>query len=179
MGSWNSACPRIATTAWLDIQQMPGSCLLFLNTHLDHRSQQARVMAAELIVSRLTELELQVPPGCKRHVGTIITGDFNCWQRDFNGNPNPCFKAFRDAGFRDACSESGQGQCPYESFHGWEPDAVHQGSKQLHGHIDWILWRGSGLQLIDFQVVSACRTASDHFPVVARFRVQSGYENSE
>eukprot|EP00971_Amphidinium_carterae_P158538 3143090-Amphidinium_carterae.1 len=43
-----------------------------------------------------------------------------------------------------------------------------------HGHIDWILWRGEGLMLKSFEVLSNVSDgppASDHFPIVARFHV--------
>ena len=38
--SWGTACPRIATYAWLAVDtgdHQKGYCLLLLNTHLDHR----------------------------------------------------------------------------------------------------------------------------------------------
>merc|ERR1712113_1005546 len=104
--SWGSACPRIATVSWLRLETHDPACVLLLNTHLDHRSRYARVESAKLIVARLQELEEKGPPASHcRHVGTIITGDFNCWQRNNEGSPNPCFQVFEDAGFYDACSE--------------------------------------------------------------------------
>ena len=52
-----------------------------------------------------------------------------------------------------------------------KPNQDHYG----HAHIDWILWRGSDLKLVAFQVDTALSNGlppSDHFPIVATFRVR-------
>ena len=184
--SWGSGCPRIATYAWFTFSNTgsegpadPAGCVLFLNTHLDHVSQRARALSSELIVHVLEELE-KAPPSCK-HIGTIVSGDFNSVQRDQHGTPEPPFSIFRSHGFRDACSEFGARDCPFLTFHGYKPtSAIHAKCPvslrrgMTHGHIDWILWRGS-LKLVDFEVDTSLRDAmppSDHFPIIATFRWQ-------
>lgn len=203
--SWGSACPRIATYAWfrLEADMSSGlkekepthtddsddgigtqnvSCVLFLNTHLDHVSATARRMGAELILHVLEELEKVPPARCSEHLGTIVAGDFNSLQRNSRGVLEPPFSVFRSkGGFQDACSAFGaRDSVPLHTFHGYKPEsALHAKCPStfrhgmVHGHIDWILWRGP-LKLIDFQVDTTLRDGlppSDHFPIIATFGV--------
>lgn len=183
--SWGTGCPRIATYSWFQFSSS-SACVLFLNTHLDHVSQRARALGSELIVRVLDELEKAPPPACQ-HIATIVAGDFNSLQRDANGIPEAPFSAFRSFGFRDACSEFGARSCPFLTFHGYKPaSALHAQSPRnpatrplrrgmIHGHIDWILWRGS-LKLIDFEVDTTLQDGmppSDHFPIIATFRLHA------
>ena len=196
--SWGSACPRIATYAWFQLQGPELSpalfsidrfsssspsvpCILFLNTHLDHVSSKARKLGSELIVRVLDELEKTPPPQCQ-HVATIVTGDFNSHQRNSHGVPENPFATFKSFGFKDACSEFADSNCPFLTFHGYKPSALHAKCPMtrhgmIHGHIDWILWRGS-LKLIGFEVDTTLFNglpSSDHFPIVATFQVQKKF----
>ena len=171
--SWDTGCPRVATYAWF---RTSSGCVLFLNTHLDHVSPKARALGAKLIVRLLDELESSAP--CEQ-VATIISGDFNSLQHKADGTLEAPFSAFHQAGFRDACTEFGARDCPFLTYHGYKPIAAShstcgiQGHRTLHGHIDWILWRGS-LKLIDFKVDTALLQGlppSDHFPIIATFQL--------
>ena len=192
--SWGSGCPRIATYAWfrLDEVQTTGNsdsaqCVLFLNTHLDHVSSRARRLGSELIIHVLDELE-KIPPVTCEHLATIVAGDFNSLQRNSRGVPEPPFAVFRSFGFRDACSEFGARDSPFSTFHGYKPaSALHAKCPStfrhgmIHGHIDWILWRGP-LKLLDFQVDTTLKDGlppSDHFPIIATFGVQNQKKNAE
>eukprot|EP00931_Biecheleriopsis_adriatica_P025619 TRINITY_DN15677_c0_g1_i2.p1 TRINITY_DN15677_c0_g1~~TRINITY_DN15677_c0_g1_i2.p1 ORF type:complete len:266 (-),score=36.11 TRINITY_DN15677_c0_g1_i2:124-921(-) len=186
--SWGTACPRIATYAWFRINRRDSHpsdrdhCVLHLNTHLDHQSEEARVEGSRLIVKKLEELEDKGPPlhDCL-HAGTVVTGDFNCWQQTADGACSEVFDTFESAGFHDACSVKGSTACPFTTFHSWKPRAAaiqRPGTRadggMTHGHIDWILWRGSSLKLVDFTVVTRSFMEvppSDHFPVVVRFAI--------
>jgi endonuclease/exonuclease/phosphatase family metal-dependent hydrolase len=66
--SWDAAITRIATWAVMEDQQTQRQFLL-LNTHFDHRGEQARTNSAALITERVPELSGDRP--------VIITGDFN------------------------------------------------------------------------------------------------------
>mmetsp|Transcript_31462 Transcript_31462/g.80197 ORF Transcript_31462/g.80197 Transcript_31462/m.80197 type:complete len:354 (-) Transcript_31462:193-1254(-) len=192
--SWGSACPRIATAAWFCVRPAQGAsvegdspCILVLNTHLDHMSELARQEGARLIVERLGELERRGPPAGLGHLaGTVVTGDFNCWELQENGSCSSTFQVFHEAGFRDACSAAGAGNCPFLTFHDWHAEQARanvgappklRNAGVQHGHIDWILYRGPNLKLLDFQVLTSNGDAgdwpppSDHFPVIARFEV--------
>src|SRR6185503_15339445 len=64
---WNSNDIRCATWAVLkDTRTKKPFC--FLNTHLDHVSERARVEGTRLILKKLGKFKIP----------TIVTGDFNC-----------------------------------------------------------------------------------------------------
>lgn len=64
--SWNSRWPRICTYAVLKDKKL-GKIFAFFNTHMDHKSEDARIGGAKLILSEIEKLNLP----------TILTGDFN------------------------------------------------------------------------------------------------------
>lgn len=66
--SWDAAITRIANWALFE-DSVTGESLLHLNTHFDHRGEQARINSAALIVERLPQLASELP--------VIVTGDFN------------------------------------------------------------------------------------------------------
>jgi endonuclease/exonuclease/phosphatase family metal-dependent hydrolase len=66
--SWNSANVRMAT--WARYRHIAtGRQFLYLNTHLDHRSEQARVEAARMLAKWANDAPDRLP--------VIITADFN------------------------------------------------------------------------------------------------------
>lgn len=66
--SWGSACPRIATWGLFRVRAT-GKKFRFYNTHLDHRSELARVNGIKLIVEHAKKNGKGEP--------MILTGDFN------------------------------------------------------------------------------------------------------
>jgi endonuclease/exonuclease/phosphatase family metal-dependent hydrolase/dienelactone hydrolase len=78
--SWDTALTRMATWVKLrDRRQPKAKPLVFLNTHFDHRGQQARLESARLLRRRVAELAAQ----CR----VIVTGDFNA------GEDSPPYQA--------------------------------------------------------------------------------------
>lgn len=159
--SWDSSLTRMAT--WVKLRQRNSANvkpILFLNTHFDHRGNEARRQSA-ILVRRMAS---QLGEGCD----IVITGDFNAAEdsppyRELfaaRNSPEPVKLAlFRDS-FRVAYPElvSGEG-----TFNGFNP-------RQTTGpRIDWI-----GISS-DWKVVEAGidrseaegRVPSDHFPVTA------------
>jgi endonuclease/exonuclease/phosphatase family metal-dependent hydrolase len=68
--SWDSALPRIVTWAKLTYSGKPGELtFVYLNTHWDHRGQQARVESAKLMRRWVREHGGNLP--------VIVTGDLN------------------------------------------------------------------------------------------------------
>jgi endonuclease/exonuclease/phosphatase family metal-dependent hydrolase len=67
--SWDSSLPRIATWVKLRDKQANGGELVFLNTHWDHRGNQARIESGKLIRRWLNENAAGKP--------AIVTGDLN------------------------------------------------------------------------------------------------------
>ena len=67
--SWKSACRRICT--WGRFRdRLTGNIFCFVNTHLDHVSQEARTNGLTLIVERMKTI-------CQEGEPVILTGDFN------------------------------------------------------------------------------------------------------
>jgi endonuclease/exonuclease/phosphatase family metal-dependent hydrolase len=65
---WDAALPRIAT--WAKLRDVRTSrAMLLVNTHFDHRGEQARAQSAKLIMRRLPELSRGLP--------AVFIGDFN------------------------------------------------------------------------------------------------------
>ncbi|MFM8401398.1 MAG: endonuclease/exonuclease/phosphatase family protein, partial [Pirellula sp.] len=158
---WDAALPRIATWVKLkDLQSADSKPILYLNAHLDHKGQRARLESCRLIRSKLSELGADAK--------WIVTGDFNAAP-----NEPPYSALFDDAADRKLLDthrvvhrspEANEGT--FSSF-----DA----SKTTGPRIDWI-----GCSE-DFQVRLARidrtsrdgRTPSDHFPVIAVLRPAS------
>ena len=67
--SWDSSLPRIATWVRLRDRATGDREICFLNTHWDHRGNQARVEIGKLIRGWLAEHAAGMP--------TIVTGDLN------------------------------------------------------------------------------------------------------
>ena len=66
--SWDAALTRIAHWARLTDRET-GKRIFYLNTHFDHRGEQARTESAQLIVERVQQLAGDDP--------VIVSGDFN------------------------------------------------------------------------------------------------------
>jgi endonuclease/exonuclease/phosphatase family metal-dependent hydrolase len=155
--SWDAALTRMATWVKLGDRRDPRARpLVFLNTHFDHRGEQARLEAARLLRRRVAEWG--------RTCRVVVTGDFNAgegsapYQALFGpgeGGPSPLLDAYRAAHPARAANEG--------TFTGFKADAT-DGPR-----IDWI-----GVSR-EWRVVSAAidrtardgRTPSDHFPVTA------------
>lgn len=69
--SWDSSLPRICTLALLK-HRPTGKQVAFLNTHLDHLGEIARLEGAKLILELVSEYE---------GMPCILTGDMNCHPR--------------------------------------------------------------------------------------------------
>ena len=158
---WDAALPRIATWVKLkDLQSADSKPILYLNAHLDHKGQRARLESCRLIRSKLSELGADAR--------WIVTGDFNA-----SPSEPPYSALFDDAADRKLLDthrvvhrnpEANEGT--FSSF---------DVSKTNGPRIDWI-----GCSE-DFQVRLARidrtsrdgRTPSDHFPVIAVLRPAS------
>ena len=71
--SWNSRWPRICTYMILK-DKVTGKKIAFFNTHLDHKSDDARTNGMKLILSVIEEYNLP----------TILTGDFNSTRQNMS-----------------------------------------------------------------------------------------------
>ena len=158
--SWESQ--QVRSVNWARFRGAPGVEFVHLNTHLDHRSGQARVEGSRLVLRSLDEIAGDAP--------VLITGDFNC-------NPgSKTYGIYESAGFADVHRLAGN--APERTFHRFEGEGFKpKKSPPPEGRLDWVLVRegsASGWEVRD------CRTVrdgeppvypSDHYPVVAELRI--------
>lgn len=163
--SWDSSLPRMVSYVFLKDKETPDApAILFLNTHFDHRGEQARLESAKLIVAKAEELAKGHP--------AILTGDFNTAEKS---EPYiALFSAVSDTAdsattwidtFRMAHSEKGENE---GTFSGFKAGAT-QGPR-----IDWIACT-QHWQVLNASIDRTARngrTPSDHFPITAELRLK-------
>lgn len=157
--SWDAALPRMVT--WLKLRDSrDGAELFFLNTHFDHRGEQARALSAMLLRRRALEQSDGAP--------LIITGDFNASAEGLisallrvgETGGRPLLDTYRA---QEPEREPGEG-----TFNGFTGDTS-------SARIDWIVVS----EEFDVREASIIRTTrdgrwpSDHFPVTAVVRMRS------
>lgn len=153
--SWNTRCIRSAAWIRFRIKSLENTAFIFLNTHLDHVSEQARIEGARLIIRMVETITTEGQP-------VIITADFNC-------NPgSDTYEAFLDSGYADTFLSSGN-KDDKNAFTFHEFKGVRHSE---YARIDWILTRSESA-LIRSEKVIIIRDAdepvypSDHYPVTA------------
>ena len=146
---WGAACTRIAT--WVKLtDRSTGDTILFMNTHFDHISDSARVMAAIMLRQRLSILA-----GKNKF---ILTGDFNALP------DSPAIKNIvSDGGISDTHSITKtppvNDDTSFNSF----------SDKPLNERIDYIFVR-KGMKAKDWKTMHVKENGifiSDHWPVIA------------
>lgn len=145
---WDAACKRTATWTLLE-EKKSGRHFYFVNTHLDHRGEQARRNGLALVVERIGGMNPEGYP-------MILLGDFNVYADD------PCLNDLRgimlDAWEQAKVVDDGP------TYHGYGKDG---GS-----HIDYIFYKGfpscCSMQRVT-QPYLGVEYVSDHYPVTAVF----------
>ncbi|AGP60767.1 endonuclease/exonuclease/phosphatase [Streptomyces rapamycinicus NRRL 5491] len=146
--TWGGAVVRMVT--WVRFHDRhTGKEFYALNTHLDHRSQNARERSAALITERLGALDSALP--------RIVTGDFNV-----AAHGNPVYDAMLGGGTLVDTWDTAERHGPlYGTFHGFGP-LVPDGDR-----IDWIL-TSPGVRTRHAVIDTYSRDGqfpSDHLPV--------------
>ncbi|HRK33420.1 MAG TPA: endonuclease/exonuclease/phosphatase family protein [Candidatus Hydrogenedentes bacterium] len=152
--SWDSACRR--TVTWAKFYHIASkSSFYFLNTHLDHKSEPARVGGARVISEYIAKLPADLP--------IILTGDFNAIAEN-----SEAYSILTGSGMSDAWLTASEKVGPAVTWGAFKaPDLA------SNRRIDWILSRGK-------VSVAKCETVvfnkdgrypSDHFPVVATLKL--------
>ena len=153
--SWDAAITRIAT--WMKLKdKATGKSLLVVNTHFDHRGQQARIHSAELLRKRIDRLAGNMP--------VVLLGDFNTTpgsepfvkltQAKNDVTPNPPLTDSRDL-------TSAKPEGPNSTWNGFQAIVPNH-------RIDFIFIRGN-IQVARHRTLDARnegRFPSDHLPVV-------------
>ena len=154
--SWNVTLPRMVTWGLFELRASKRRFILY-NTHFPHRGQdeEARKKCAELIAQRIGKLDPKVP--------FILTGDFNA------PATGPVHKVFADAGLSDAWMTAPQKFGPEGTFNGFKGTTTGP-------RIDWIFFRGPGIQPVLAETVTlhrGDRYPSDHFAVFGLLELHS------
>lgn len=153
---WGTAWIRAAT--WVKLRHLASKLeLLFINTHLDHISEEARVEGSKLILKKIHLQDQNIP--------IVLMGDFNC-------NPeSSAYLLFKEYGFIDLY-RVGSVEGDYQhTFHAFRGDQYNKSEHHGINRVDWIL-------LFDPNKVLACKSCfivynneeplypSNHYPVV-------------
>jgi len=154
--SWSSL-PRIVN--WIEVlSNATSSRYLILNTHFSHESEEARDRSARLIRDRLPAMAND------EETVVILMGDFNAPP----GSPPHRTLTDPAVGFLDAQVQSGSAE--RRTFNGFRETLETDGRP-----IDWILYRGP-IEVTSYRVLEervGDVLPSDHYPVLATFRVEN------
>ncbi len=156
---WDAACVRIATWARLQ-DKTNGATLLLLNTHFDHRGQQAQAESARLLRTFLNTQPQPTP--------TIITGDFNCTAQSV------AYELLTNA--TDHASARADLPLVDSHLHGQRPHSGPTGTfntdfaDPLHEKIDFVfVWPPATFQIHQHAILAdqtQGRYPSDHLPIL-------------
>jgi len=152
--SWDAAITRIATWARFSDHES-GREFYVINTHFDHRGEEARVESARLITEFIDGLDDGVP--------VLLTGDFNVTEE------SEAYAVLADSPFlNDAryLSEEGH-EGPTASFSDWET------LQPEESRIDYI-FMNSNVTVLSHKIADDRydgRFPSDHLPVIARVEI--------
>ena len=155
--SWNTACPRICTVGYFT-HKASGKIFVYVNTHLDHKSQLAREKGIELIIKYLKKFKLDYP--------YILTGDFNA---------RPDSEVYKKiSGFMADARIVSEKILPSanQTYHGYKADPA---KRRMNMPIDYIFVNDIAVKVKTFQVIDDFKNgfaSSDHFPVSATITLQ-------
>lgn len=150
--SWEAAFPRLFTYGKF-LEPSTGRKLWFANTHLDHVSAKARLMAAQMIWAWLMRKRLPL----------VLVGDFN---EEAGGDVHGILTGSKGK-LQDVWRKGGGAGKP-------EPSTIHHFTgKGEGGRIDWILASGH-FEVLESRLVERKEGfPSDHFPCVALLQLKS------
>jgi len=154
--SWKSSLPRMVTWARFR-DKASGKSFVFVNTHFDHISEEARAQSAKLIRMRLADLKPADP--------ILLVGDFNAVAKASAAYTTLTGDGFLVDLFRTAPERKGE---ELNTFHGYRK-ANRDGI-----HIDWLLgrggWKAKTAAVVEFEVKG--QFPSDHFPVMVKVTLE-------
>lgn len=155
--TWGNSVRRMVT--WVKFRdRTTNGEFYFINTHFDHRVQESREKSAALVLARTDELKTDLP--------VLLVGDFNA-----AAGANRVYDLLvNENAFTDTWTAAEHRGKAIGTFHGYE------GPTEDGSRIDWILSRGPVTTLSSEVVTFAVdgQYPSDHFPVAARVRLQTG-----
>lgn len=147
--TWGNHYPRMAT--WVKFENKNnGQVFYFLNTHLDHEIEEARVLGVKLLANHINKWG--------KESDVIVTGDFNCEIGTSAAYHILTDEAQLNDGIQDAeIVVHGE----YGTFH----DYVGGSDGEM---IDWILYRGvlTSRRSERILIHKGGQYPSDHYPVM-------------
>lgn len=147
---WDAADYRICSCVVLWDRQAEKKLAVF-NTHLDHKSEEARVKGMEVIAERIIQLG---------DIPTILLGDFNSTE-DMDAY-SYITNILSDTKYETEISVSGN------TYHNW--------GKQLEGGpIDYIMVSKNNFSIVEYAIFSKSYKGvfpSDHFPIYVKMKFQ-------
>lgn len=160
---WDAALPRLATWVLLRGKSPPHAELYVVNTHMDHVGEQARLESARM---------LRTMAAAHAGVPTLVMGDFNC------GPDSPPYAALTsrdgDGALRDPWVELSSRLAGVGTFHAFT-------DSPKSPRIDFAFCN----DLLEPIAVDIDRRhngrvyPSDHYPVIAEFRIRVSTERAE
>ncbi len=154
--SWGAANVRMVTSVRFE-DLATGKTFSFWNSHFDHKSQEARERAAEMVLERVAALPASLP--------VIFAADFNAVAK-----ANPVWdRLVGEERFRDVWEEATERVNETANTFNHFKETLMEGRR-----IDWILAKGE----LDFGRAEVGlpkegeRFASDHHPVQIRLRLR-------
>lgn len=171
--SWDHRIPRICTYVRL-VHEPTGTAFYVFNTHLDHTSQRARELGAELISGTIGERMHGDP--------VILTGDMNA------ESDNTALAYLRGESGLSVASElpevapSPELRDTFSIAHPGEPEdgTLHSFEGGTHGpRIDYIM-ASDEIEVLSAEICRDNRNGrypSDHYPVMARLRIPARVED--
>ncbi len=155
-------------TTWVKLRcRQSGSEFIYLNTHLNDVSEEARQVGTQRNLQQLAELD------AAGDLPVIMAGDFNC-------NPwSPIYRTLLGAGFVDSYRAAGHADSVESStFHGFQGRDYFglEWGGAVFWRVDWIMLR-SGRQPVQTTSCTIVRDAeppvyvSDHYPVVTELLI--------
>jgi endonuclease/exonuclease/phosphatase family metal-dependent hydrolase len=161
--SWGNNITRISS--WARFIERDGHGFYHFNLHLDHQSQPSRERSTELLRQRIDARAISTDPA-------IVTGDFNV------GETNPAITTLLGLRTGVAPSASAPFVDTFRVLHPTEqPSGTFTGfgfGKVEGDKIDYVLVQ-PGTEVLSAGIVRRSRGnryPSDHFPVIARVRLQ-------
>ena len=141
---------RLAQIATINLNNQD---IIVINVHLEAYDKETRQKQSETVLELYRSYVSSYP--------TLLIGDFNS-EPPFEGNESPTLNVFLQ-------EENLASAFPDSTFR--KEGAFTYPSESPDQHIDFIFYNKNQIKPIDFQTITEAGTASDHLPVMMKFKL--------